>query len=927
MNLKHFLFGIIGLLIAVPAPTENPYSPDTPESGSVEAIAHDTTEPRYGSSWVAYVPESSSVSSPKDFLGHIAGAAGELVRSDKIYAYFRELARTSKRVHVEVIGKSEEGREILLAAIADEAGILNLDQLREASAKLADPRITPPEQAEKVISNARPMYYLNGAIHADESVSPDMLLELAYRLAVSEQPMIRRIREKTVVLINPVSNPDGRDKMADWFYRYLKGKTDYDSLPRQSPPYWGKYVYVDANRDAHQLTTGTMQAIQKMFFKYHPVVVHDLHEAIPLLQTWNGTGPYNPNLEPSVLGEFLEMSFHEMSTMSALGMPGVWTWNFGEGFGHHYVDSVGMNHNAVGRGYETFGNTTAETVTRKLDPEDVTREWYRPWPPPERTFKWSHRDGVNYSETGCLAAIDYTARQSEQMLRNFYQRGYSSWKKGKDGNPYAFVIRAEQQDRRMVAQMINRLMNQGIEVSRATRDFQVKEGKFPTGTYLVRLDQPYRNYAVDILMPQAFPENTEHPPYDDTSWAISVQFGVEAIPIADGTVVNVPLERIKTQIFPEGKVSGPGTVFFLKDTGQEALLAARYRLGKYRIEIAEAPFKVGGVEYPHGSWIIQDQAGLGSALADTAKELGLDFVAGASAPDVKRHEATLPRLGIWVPWADTDMIGWIRYILDSQKVPYTYLRDEDIRGGDLKKSVDVIVFGNVLLDLQGQIHGIESKAGPMPFTKTAEFPSLGTPAESQDITGGIGWRGLGNLQEFVQNGGVFITLGAGSTLSLDSGFVRFVRRANLEGVTSPGTELRVKFTQPNHPLSYGYPQITSVLRNNDPIYDPPRRWTTMSYCTSCLTGPWDPRNVVLQWGTKPFDPDERSTDDNSPAILVSGGGRKLDLLEGRPAIFDVPIGKGRVLAFNFNPMHRDMNRSDHRLLWNGIINWNHLSTK
>lgn len=927
MNLRHFLFAIIGLLIAVPAPSDNPYSPDTPEPGSVEAIAHDTTEPRYGSTWVAYVPESSSVPSPKDFLGHIAGAAGELVRSDKIYAYFRELARTSKRVRVEVIGKSEEGREILLAAIADEAGIQNLDQLAATTAKLADPRITPPDQAEKLISTARPMYYLNGAIHADESVSPDMLLELAYRLAVSEQPMIRRIREETVVLINPVSNPDGRDKMADWFYRYLKGKTDYDSLPRQSPPYWGKYVYVDANRDAHQLTTGTMQAIQKMFFKYHPVVVHDLHEAIPLLQTWNGTGPYNPNLEPSVLGEFLEMSFHEMSTMSALGMPGVWTWNFGEGFGHHYVDSVGMNHNAVGRGYETFGNTTAETVTRKLDPEDVTREWYRPWPPPERIFKWSHRDGVNYSQTGCLSALDYTAGQSEQMLRNFYQRGYSSWKKGKDGNPYAFVIRTDQHDRRIVAQMINRLMSQGIEVSRATGDFQLKEGKFPAGTYLVRLDQPYRNYAVDILMPQVFPEKTEHPPYDDTSWAISIQFGVETIPITDGAVANVPLEPVKTQIFPEGKISGPGPVFLLKDTGQESLLAARYRLGKYQIEIAEAPFKVGGIEYPHGSWIIKDQPGLGSALGDTAKELGLDFVGAASVPDVKRHEATLPRLGIWVPWADTDMIGWIRYILDSQKIPYTYLRDEEIRAGDLKKNVDVIVFGNVLLDLQGQIHGIERKAGPMPFTKTPEFPSLGTPVESQDITGGIGWRGLGNLQEFVQDGGVFITLGAGSALSLDSGFVRFIRRANLDDVTSPGAELRVKFTQPNHPLSYGYPQITSVLRNNDPIYDPPRTWTTMSYCTSCLTGPWDPRSVVLQWGTKPFDPDQRSADDNSPAILVSGGGRKLDSLEGRPAIFDVPMGKGRVLAFNFNPMHRDMNRSDHRLLWNGIINWNHFPTR
>ena len=69
--------------------------------------------------------------------------------------------------------------------------------------------------------------------------------------------MIRHIRENLVVLINPVSNPDGRDKQVEWFYRYLKGKTDRDTLPRQPPPYWGNHVFVDINRDTHQQTQET----------------------------------------------------------------------------------------------------------------------------------------------------------------------------------------------------------------------------------------------------------------------------------------------------------------------------------------------------------------------------------------------------------------------------------------------------------------------------------------------------------------------------------------------------------------------------------------------------------------------------------------------------------------------------------------------
>jgi hypothetical protein len=895
---------------------EDSLAPDTAEPGSTEAIAKATTDPKYTSRWVSYVPESSTVASPSDFFGHIAGAPGELPNSQQIYDYYRELDKKSDRVRLEVIGKTEEGRDILLVIIADETGIQNLDQLKAATASLADPRRTSPAQAEQIIDTARPMYYMNAAVHADESGSPDMFLELAYRLAVSEQPMIRNIREKLIVLINPVANPDGRDKLSDWFRLYLKGKTDYDTLPRQSPPYWGKYVYVDANRDAHQLALATTQAVARMFFEYHPFVIHDLHEAIALLQTWNGTGPYNPNLDPIVLSEFLEMSFHEISTMSSHGMPGVWTWNFGEGFGHHYTDSVAMNHNAIGRGYETFGNATPETVTRKLEESDITREWYRPWPP-DKTFVWSHRDGVNYSQTGSLAILDYSARQAEQLLRNFYQKGYNSWQKGVKGNPYAFVIPSEQSDRRRVAQMVNRLLTQKIEVHQATKAFQIEEGNFPVGTYVVRLDQPYRNYAVDLLLPQEFPENAEYQPYDDVSWALPVHYGVETIKTDDPRIQSVPVQPISTAS-PVGRLNCNGPHFLMRDVGQEALLAARYRLAKFKVKVAEEAFHIGNVDFPAGSWILEQQPGLIDALQDIAKELALDFVSTSSMPQIKRHDAPLPRLGIWVPWADTDSIGWIRYTLDQQNIPYTYLRDEDIRAGNLNKNVDVVLFGTVLLDLQGQIHGIERKHGPMPFKQTPQAPSLGTPAESDDITGGIGWIGLANLQKFIEDGGVFITLGAGSVLPLESGLIRNVRRVYPQDVSTPGVELRAKFTRPNHPIAYGYPGVASVFRSNYGIYDPPRRWLTMSYCTSCLSGPFDETNVVLQWGTGAFD------SSTVEPMLLSGGGKNIGAMQGRPAILDFPMGKGHALIYNFNPMHRDLNHSDYRFLWNGILNWNAL---
>jgi Zinc carboxypeptidase len=904
-------------------------APDDAEPGSVAEIAKATTEARFLSPWVAYLPASASVPSPRAFFGRISGAPGELVDSAKAYAYSRALAAASPRVRVFTIGRSEEGRDIILLAIADEKGIQQLDALKLASAALADPRTTDAAAAERLIAESRPFYYFNAGLHSDETGSTESMLELGYRLAVSEQPMIRRIRENMVVLINPVCNPDGRDKQVEWFYRFLKGKTDRDSLPRQAPPYWSKYAFVDINRDAHQLAHQTSKAVSRMFFEYHPVIVHDLHESVPLLMTWNGTGPYNPNIDPITFSEFLALSFHEVETLTGMGMPGVSTWNFGEGFGHMFTDSVAMNHNAVGRGYETFGNGTAETLTQSLGPEDTSPQWYRVLPPPSGTFSWSARDNVNYNETAALAALDYSAVNSRMLLRNFYTKSLHSLRQGLDGPPYAFVIPAEQGDPERVAQLVARLQAQHIEVSRTDAALTLTEGSFPAGTYVVKLGQPYRNYAVDLLMPQHYPKDAGEP-YDDVSWELPAYFHLEVIASADRAIRDMPLPLLTAAPLPHGRVAGEGAVYLLKDSGQEGLLEARYRLARFNVQIAERSFAVDDVTYPAGSWIFPAQSGLSAALRETAERMGLDFVAVAAAPAVAQHAAKVPRLGVWVPWADTDSIGWVRYSLDQRQIPYVYLRDEDIRAGNLRQKIDVLLYGHVDLELAEQIHGIPKAWGPMPFKKTAQTPSHGTPAASDDITGGIGWQGLAQIQQYIEHGGLLITLGNGTMLPLEGGIVRGVRRdsggvprstagggasssaASREAITrTPGAHVRVSFVRPDHPIGYGYAPSTYVFRSNFALYSAPRRWLRMAYCQSCLDGPIDARGVVLQWG----DPD------NPAPFLVSGQVWGEDNIVGRPAIFDMPVGLGHVVAFNFNPLYRDSNRGDQRMLWNTIINW------
>ena len=928
--MRYAPLGLLALISCLPhLACAQSFAPDTPEAGSVEEIAKATTEARFLSPWVNYLPASTSAVSPRAFLHRIPGAPGELVNSAAANAYCKALAASSPRVRFFTIGRSEEGRDIVLLAIADEAGIRDLERLKAATAALADPRRTDAAAAEQLVASARPIYYFNAGLHSDESGSTESVLELAYRLAVSEQPMIRRIRESLVVLINPVSNPDGRDRQVEWFYRYLKGKTDQATLPRQAPPYWSHYAFVDINRDAHQMVHETTKAVFRMMFDWHPQVIHDLHESIAMLLTWNGTGPINEHVDPLTYAERLELSFHEVQTLTGFGMPGVWTWNFGDDWAHLYLDAIGTNHNADGRGYETFGNGSAETMRSEQPDPNTSVEWYRPLPaPPPTSFLWSARDNVNYNETAMLAALDDTAQQAKTLLRNYYLKGLHSYRRGLEQAPFGFLIPEGQGDPARVAQLVARLLSLGIEVQRASAPLTLKEGSWPAGTYVVRLDQPYRDYAVDLLTPQEFPKDAPEA-YDEISWSFPAHYHLAVVATADPQLRSAALVPLTEAPRVTGAVAGAGPVFLLKDTGQEGLLEARYALRGFRIAIAERPFSVAGSEYPAGSWILAAQGGLASAVHETATKLGLDFASTAAVPQVARHDAPVPRLGVWIPWADTDTAGWTRYALDQRHIPYVYVRDEDIRAGKLRDKYDVILYPHVDLELAEQIEGLYKSWGPMPFKKTASTPSFGTPAASDDVTGGIGYGGLAELQRFIDAGGLLITLGNGSMLPLEGGLVRGVRReaggvprstagggaasaaASQNAVTrTPGSHLRVTFARPEHPIAYGYAPRTWVFRQNFALYSIPRRWLRMAYCTVCLDGPIDPRGIVLEWGDK----------DGAP-FVVSGQAWGEEGLIGRAAILDTPVGKGHVITFNFNPLHRDLNRGDQRMLWNAIINW------
>ena len=228
--------------------------------------------------------------------------------------------------------------------------------------------------------------------------------------------------------------------------------------------------------------------------------------------------------------------------MTAMGMPGVSTWNFGEAFAHLYLDSVAMNHNSIGRGYETFGNGSAETEMRAISPGATSMEWYRPMPAPAQVT-WSARDNLNYQETGALIALDDAATHAKDMLRNFYKKVLGFLAERPD--PTALRVSHSARSGRSRARGADGGAADGAAHRSVTRaECDSSQGrKFPAGTYVVRLDQPYRNYAVDLLTPQHYPKDGE-PPYDDVSWELPANFHLQAIPTADASIREAAADAI-----------------------------------------------------------------------------------------------------------------------------------------------------------------------------------------------------------------------------------------------------------------------------------------------------------------------------------------------------------------------------------------------
>ncbi len=819
--------------------------PQKNDDDYTKRILDNTPDRRILTELVDHMPVSATVPSPLKFLGYVPGENNKLTYHKDIVAYFEALDKASDRVTMWEIGKTDEGRPLIALAVSDEATIKSLDKYKQITAQLTDPRKLTDAQAKQLIQTGKPIYYATGSLHSSEAGSPEMLMELAFRLAVEETPFIQMIRNNSIVVITPVSEVDGHERYVD---------TRRASEAGQQVPftYWGHYVAHDNNRDGIGQGLVLTQSMIKSFLDLHPQVMHDLHESVTLLYTSTGTGPYYPDVSPIQVNEWWWLAQTEIMEMTKRGVPGVWTYNYYDGWVPNYMFWIAVTHNSIGKFYETQsyggggrggapagapagapgaaaaggGRAAAAGAPEAAQAggrgrgvgAGQSREWYRPFPVPPEGVQWSGRENINMQESAILIAMNAVAKNKEMFLENYYIKNKMMIEKGKTQAPFAYVIPAQQRRRVEAADLMNYFRREAVEVNTATAPFSIGNVQVAAGDYIVRLDQPYGGLADTILGTQWYPEQNPRP-YDDTGWSLPLLRNVQTYKIDDKSIFDKPMTLAAADFKVAGTITGTGSTLVIDHTTDNTLATFRFANANVKMSAAEQAFDLGGHHFVAGAFIIPNADR--TALEPQIRQYGLMAWATDAAPRVPMHDLDVPRIGYIHSWSSTQDEGWVRLALDKLKVPYTYFGDNLVRQGNLRSKYDVIIYPNGPVTVDGG--EIPATGAARPYKKTDLTPNTGreggAPDSSEDTRGSLGRDGLKALETFVQEGGLLIAEGTPASLFPEYRLVPGVTMFQPAGLYAPGSVIKVLLGDKTSPILYGYDQnALGVMYKNGPDF-------------------------------------------------------------------------------------------------------------
>ena len=437
----------------------------------------------------------------------------------------------------------------------------------------------------------------------------------------------------------------------------------------------------------------------------------------------------------------------------------------------------------------------------------------------------------------------------------------------------------------------------------------------PKGSFVIRMDQPYRNLVQILLGKQNFPRDAT-PPYDDTGWTLPFLHHVDAYAVDDVSILSAKRRLVSDAVTVAGRLESKGRPFYLvNNTTDDNVTVFRFKLRGVLMHAAEEGFEADDRNYNAGSFIIPAEGNpenLAERLETAAEELGLEVKGVRRRPNVAMHEIEIPRVALVHTWVSTPQdAGWWRLAFDRIGIPYTYLSEQDLESNDLS-DFDVVIMPNNRASPQALVSGTTVAGDPIPWKQTAEYSAIGIIDETDDLRRGMGYDGLKNLKGFIERGGVFITEGSSAAFPIQMAITRRVSIRTTRQLTARGTVLKTVVDDTSSPIVYGYADSLATYFNQRPVLRVNKNVGGNAVPDWLKDDLWEkevPR-VVLSFAKK--------------NVLMSGMLRGEDEITGTPAIVDVPVGDGHVVLFAIRPFWRLETYGSHALIFNTMLHWNDL---
>ncbi|MHC5006418.1 MAG: M14 family metallopeptidase [Planctomycetota bacterium] len=812
-----------------------------------------------------YAAAAQPVTTPSQHLGRPLGADFELADWAEVSSYFTKLAQESPCVQTTQIGTSTEGREFLLSVISSPENLADLEQIKARAAVIADPRGHAENELADAVANGKVILLVSCALHATETAAPQLAMEFAHELATSDQEPWRSARQEIVVALFPTLNPDGLDHVVQWYRETVGTPYEASNLLKLYQYYAGH----NNNRDWFMLTQAETRIVtEQLYSVWHPQVYWDIHQQgsrrerffVPPFRD-----PLNPNLDPAIISGIDALGSRALLDMTSQGFSGISTgvsydmwWNGGN-------RNVPVRHNIIGLLTEAASVRVATPVflprselagPRGLGEYGPSNRFPDPWP----GGWWRLRNIIDYEMAFGRSLLGSLSRERTYWLHNALETSRRVIDRGRDGAPRAWIIPSDNRDPAAVRRIAEVLLLGGIELHTSAGEIQADGRTYPAGSIVIRRDQPYGSHVKDLFEVQRYPEGP--PPYDVAGWTLPLLLGIRRVEVMQDLEADALTRVASAQDAIEAFAGDPRVV-----PDPTGLLTSWSSL----------------------TWTALSQRLQGNetlTFLGTGDRAGL-FAPGPVIPDEGADALVLrevPRIGVYSPWEGNMDEGWMRYVLDTFRIPYVTVRNEMLRAGELGDFLDVLI---------------------IPHARARTLDEGRAPGSVPDqFAGGLAPEGAIAVEEFVRRGGTLITLGSSCRWAADLlrlPVVDVTAEPDAEEFSCPGSVLRA-IAADGHLTTAGLPASLAVFFSWGssawrPMTDDERR-------EAGLNGDQSVETLLRYAPTR---------------VLLSGWINRPDILEDHAAWLRARHGKGTAHLFAFRPQFRGWAQGTFHLLFRAIF--------